>query len=509
LDYLLGIDVGTTSVKAILVSLAGDPLFTAAEEYPLAIPRPGWAEQDPEQWWSATCQVIKKLLLESRVPPDAVKGVGLSGQMHSSVVLDSAHQVIRPAILWCDTRTTDECREIEKRAGGLPGLLDLTGNPALEGFTAPKILWLRAHEPATIKKTKHLLLPKDYIRYRLTGRLCMDYSDAAGTLLLDVKNKKWSRKLLDLLDIDPDILPDLVESAETAGRVTGPAAAVTGLAPGTPVAGGGADNACGAVGCGAIRPGIVMVSLGSSGIVLATSQTPTPDFQGRIHLFNHAVQNYWYLMGVMLAAGLSFGWLKDKLLAGALDYDQLDSMAADVSPGSDGLLFLPYLRGERTPHADADARGVFFGISDKHTRSHFIRSVMEGVTFGLKDSMALIQALDVEIKEIRAIGGGAKSPVWQQILADTFEAEVKLLRIEEGPALGAALIAGVAVGCYRDFPQAADAVVKVAQGAVPREKHLAGYRELYDVYRSLYPSLKEEYRRLAEFTSKKFVTLST
>lgn len=370
-------------------------------------------------------------------------------------------------------------------------------NPALEGFTAPKILWLRENEAENFAKVSLVLLPKDYIRYKLTGEKHMDVSDGAGTLLMDVVKKDWSDALLDKLELSRDILPPLVESTAITGRVTEKAARETGLKAGTPVVAGGADNACGAVGSGIIKEGRVMVSIGTSGVVVAFSRKAVADQKGRIHLFNHSRPDSWYMMGVMLSAGMSFSWLKKSLFANEFDYDRLNEMASDVSPGSEGLIFLPYLYGERTPHADANARGVFFGISGKHEQKHFVRSVMEGVTYGLNDSLELIKEQGVEVNEIRAIGGGARSLVWQQIMADIFGQEISLLNVEEGPAFGAALIAGVGVGTYSNFEEAEEGIIKVVKTIPPRNENIDTYREYYSIYRNLYRSLKGDFADLA------------
>lgn len=499
MDYLLGLDIGTSGVKALLISVEGKIISSKTVSYPLATPHPGWAEQSPNDWWEATVEVIEEVVSSTQIDSTQIKGISLSGQMHSSVFLDEKREVIRPAILWSDTRTSEQCKEIYTKVGGLNQLIDYVSNPALEGFTAPKILWLKENEPENYQKVKYILLPKDYIRYRLTGELFTEVSDAAGTLLFDVIKKRWSTGLLKKLEIDPDLLPPILNSFDLAGRITKPIAEKTGLKFKTPVVAGGADNACGAVGSGIIQEGRVMVSIGSSGVVLAQTNNPQADQEGRIHLFNHACPDSWYMMGVTLSAGMSYEWLQKKLFNHSLDYAKLDQLAEEVNPGSEGLIFLPYLYGERTPHADANARGVYFGISGKHDQRHFIRSVLEGVTFALKDSLELIKDKGVKIKEIRAIGGGAKSRIWQQILADILGEEINLLNVEEGPAFGAALIAGVGVGVYSGFAEAVNGIVKVQKTIVPRIQNIERYNQYYQLYKKLYCSLKEDFKELMKY----------
>ncbi|AZO93828.1 xylulokinase [Halocella sp. SP3-1] len=496
--YLMGLDIGTSGIKALLIKEDGQIVSSQTEKYPLHTPQAGWAEQNPADWWEATLKVISSVVKDRGVEPAGIKGISLSGQMHSSVFLNKDMKVVRPAILWSDTRTSRQCQQIYDRAGGLENLINYVSNPALEGFTAPKILWLKDNEPANYQQVSLVLLPKDYIRYHLTGEIFTEVSDAAGTLLLNVKEKKWSAELLKKLDISPEILPPVIDSIDIAGRISKNIADKTGLKQGTPVIAGGADNACGAVGSGIIQEGRVMVSIGTSGVVMAQANKPTADKQGRMHLFNHAVPDNWYMMGVMLSAGMSFNWVKEKLFDDTIDYDRLNQLAAAVEPGSDGLVFLPYLYGERTPHADANARGVYFGISGKHEQGHFIRSVMEGVTFGLRDSLELIKAQGIKTEEIRAIGGGAKSQLWQQIMADIFGQEICLLNIEEGPAFGAALIAGVGAGVYDNFATAESRIIKISKRISPVEENVAHYNKLYNIYQNLYPAVKDNYRELSK-----------
>ena len=501
MGYLLGLDIGTSGVKALLISIEGKIISSKTVSYPLATPHAGWAEQSPDDWWEATLNVIKQTVSDHSIASNQIKGVSLSGQMHSSVFLDEKLKVIRPAILWSDTRTSKQCQEIYAKAGGLDKLIHYVSNPALEGFTAPKILWLKENEPDNYKKVKHVLLPKDYIRYRLTGELFTEVSDAAGTLLFDVIKKRWSTGLLKKLEINRDFLPPVLNSFDLAGKITKSIADKTGLHSGTPVIAGGADNACGAVGSGITEEGRVMVSIGSSGVVLAQSNNPQADQKGRIHLFNHACPDSWYMMGVMLSAGMSYEWLQKKLFNRSLDYTKLDQLAEEIEPGSEGLTFLPYLYGERTPHNDAHARGVYFGISGKHDQRHFIRSVLEGVAFALKDSLELIKDKDVKIKELRMIGGGAKSRVWRQILADILDEEINLLKVEEGPAFGAALIAGVGVDVYKNFTEAGNKTIKVERTIFPNIQNVERYQKHYQLYQRLYNSLKEDFKALKKISS--------
>ncbi len=498
MSYLLGLDIGTSGVKGLLLSVEGEIKLTRTESYPLSTPKSGWAEQNPEDWWEATKKCIASVINDSGINSADIKGISFSGQMHSSVFLDENMGIIRPAILWSDTRTSKQCQEIYDRAGGLESLISYVSNPALEGFTAPKILWLKENEPENFSKVKLVLLPKDYIRYKLTGEIHMDVSDGAGTLMMDVKEKDWSDELLEKMGLSREILPPLVESVAVTGRITAEVANQTGLETGTLVVAGGADNSCGAVGSGIIKEGRVMVSIGTSGVVVAFADKPVADNQGRMHLFNHSKPDSWYMMGVMLSAGMSFSWMKDSLFAGKLDYDELNRLAEEVKAGSEGLIFLPYLYGERTPHADANARGVYFGISGKHEQKHFVRSVMEGVTYGLRDSLELIKEQGVAVDEIRAIGGGAKSAVWQQILADIFGQEISLLNVEEGPAFGAALIAGVGVGVYSSFEEAEEGIIKVIDKIKPDPENVKKYNEYYPLFKKIYGSLKDDFASLAE-----------
>ncbi|MCF8008939.1 MAG: xylulokinase [Halanaerobiales bacterium] len=494
MSYLLGIDIGTSNVKVLIISSNGKLVATEEKSYPLYSLNQGWSEQNPQDWWSSTKTAIKTIISKNDIKPFNISSISLSGQMHSLVLLDKNKEVIRRAILWNDTRTSHQCNDILKKVGGLNKLIKLVSNPALEGFTAPKILWVRDNEPENYKKIRHILLPKDYIRYKLTKEIKSEVSDNAGTLLFDVKNKKWSKEMLKILNIDKELLPEVIKSTEVAGYITKKAAKDTGLKKDTLVIAGGADNACGAVGSGIIKNGRVMISIGTSGVVLAQSNKPVPDLKGRIHLFNHANPDKYYNMGVMLSAAGSFNWLMKNMYDNNYDIKSLNKLAAESKPGSEKLIFLPYLVGERTPHADSKARGVFFGISNKHKINHFVRSVMEGVVFGLKDSLNLIKEKGLNIDQVRVIGGGAKSKLWCQILADVIKKEVVLINFEEGPAFGAALIAGVGAGIFLDFEQAERNFIKINDKIRPNTNNYDIYDHNYSIYTGLYESLKENFK---------------
>ena len=496
MNYLLGIDVGTSGVKALLISKEGQVISSKSVSYPLTSLHPGWAEQLPYDWWEASMKAIQGIISDNLIDPNNIKGISLSGQMNSPVFLDKEMKVIRPSILWNDTRTSKQCEEIYDKVGGLDKLISYAYNSALNSYTAPKILWIKENELENYKKIKCILLPKDYVRYKLTNELFTEASDAAGTHLFDVVEKKWSSYLLEKLEIDRNILPPVLNSFDLAGKITEEIADKTGLKTGTPVIAGGADNTCGAIGSGIIEEGKVMMSLGSSGVVVVHADNPIADQKGRITLFNHACPNSWYILGATLSAGISYEWAKKKLFDNHLSYAQLDILAGKISPGSAGLIFLPYLYGDRTPHIDANARGVYFGISTKHKQEHFARSILEGVIFSLKDSLELFQEKGIKIKEIRLIGGGAKSKIWQQISADILGKEINILNIEEGPCFGAALIAGVGVGVYRDISEAVNSIVKIKKIITPKIINTKKYEDYYKLYKKLYYSLKEDFKEL-------------
>ncbi len=503
---LLGIDVSTTGAKALVIDQAGNVIASATEEYPLYTPRPLWSEQNPEDWWQGAVKAVRRALSASNVSATDIAGIGLTGQMHGLVLLDEAGEVLRPAILWNDQRTGPQCEQITAWAGGLKKTVELTGNAVLPGFTAPKVVWVRENEPAVYDRVRHILLPKDYIRYRLTGEYASEVSDASGTSLFDVGNRRWSPTMAGLLEVPMGWLPEVAESHIVTGEVTAAAAALTGLKEGTPVVGGGGDQAAQAVGSGIVRPGIVSVTSGTSGVVFAHADSYAPEPEGRLHVFCHAVDGAWHAMGVMLSAGGAFRWLRDaaagedKAAAAAQGrdvYDMLTEQAAPVPPGSEGLLFLPYLTGERCPYPDPNARGAFVGLTLRHGKGHLVRSVLEGVSFGLRDSLELIKGLGVPIEQVRASGGGAKSPLWRQIQADVFGAELVLINVTEGAAMGAALLAGVGAGVYRDIREAVDACVRVTSSTAPNPEAAAIYERSYPLYRNLYPALKPTFDALA------------
>lgn len=484
-SVFLGLDVGTSGVKAILVARNGDVVASATTPLTLFTPQPGWAEQDPVAWWDAT---VAAIVAVRRGRPDAsIAAIGVSGQMHSSVFLDKSGDVIRPALLWCDGRTTAECAEITERVGGEARLRDLACNPALEGFTLPKVLWLRTHEPQAYARLATVMLPKDYIRYRLTGVLATDPSDASATLMYDTARLRWSDEILAAVGVSRSIVPDVGGSSEVLGRVTADAAAVTGITRGTPVVGGGADNACGAAGVGVIAPGEVVSSWGTSGTVLAPMHEPRVDPALRAHTFCHVAPGTWYMMGVVLSAGGAFAWYRDQFareLAGLRDADALlDAEASSVAPGSGGVTFLPYLQGERTPHRDAEARGAFVGLSMAHTRAHMTRAVLEGVTFALRDSLTILQDLGLATNQLLLTGGGAKSPFLRQLQAEVFGLPVSTVNREEGPAYGAALLAAVGAGAFPDVASAARATLVRASSQPPHPGAHAAYENPYRRYR--------------------------
>lgn len=504
MSYLIGIDVGTTGAKVLLINEEGVVVSKAFREYPLHIPRQGWAEQDPEDWWNATAICMNKVLEDSGLRAEEVAALGLTGQMHGSVFLDKENRVLRPAILWCDQRTALQSAEITEKIGR-DRLIQLTCNPAFTGFTAPKILWVRENEPDIYERSNKILLPKDYVRFKLTGDYATDVSDASGTSLLDVKNRRWSGEVLGELGIREDLLPKVYESPEITGEISREASASTGLKIGTPVVGGAGDNAAGAVGSGAIEEGIVWASIGTSGVVFASSDEPKIDPRGRVHTFCHAVPKKWHLMGVMLSAGGSLRWFRDNLggleiqagkLSGEDPYVLLDAEASKAEPGCKGLIFLPYLAGERTPHGDPNARGVFFGITLHHGKPHLVRSVMEGVAYGMRDSLEIMRGLGIKIDQIRALGGGARSDLWRQIQADIYGTELVTINVEEGPAFGAALLAGVGARAYSSVGEACKKTIKEVRRTEPKKENIKIYDKYYEIYKSLYPALKSHFNRL-------------
>lgn len=485
-EVFLGIDVGTSGVKAALVSLDGTVEATATSPLTMATLRPGWAEQDPSEWWSASLAAIRTIL--GRQPRAVVGAVGISGQMHSSVFLDRAGSVIRPAILWCDGRTTAECREIERAVGGEAQLRDYACNPALEGFTLPKVLWLRTHEPGAFARLASVLLPKDFIRLQLTDRLATDPSDASGTLMYDVAHRCWSDAILSAVDLPGSLLPPVGGSAEVLGTVTRRASELTGLPAGTPVVGGGADNACGAAGVGVLRRGEAVCSWGTSGTVLAPTDRPLVDPQLRTHTFCHVAPDRWYVMGVTLSAGGAFAWYRDRfareIASDSAANHVLDNEAERIAPGADGVTFVPYLQGERTPHRDAALRGALIGLSLAHERAHVTRAVVEGIAFALRDSLAILQELDLSPARLLLTGGGAKSAFLRRLQADVFGIPVVTVNREEGPAYGAALLAAVGVGAFADLESAVSATLTRENEWQPDAAAHRSYQPAYDRFRS-------------------------
>ncbi|MFB0845482.1 xylulokinase [Paenibacillus oleatilyticus] len=492
MKYVIGIDLGTGSVKALLVDQEGKVRYKTSRSYPLQHEQPGHSEQEPEAWVSQTVDGLRALVQESGVEPKDIEGISFSGQMHGLVLLDEQGQVLRPAILWNDTRTTAQCRTIESKLG--PRLYRITKNAALEGFTLPKIMWVQEHESEVFRKAAVFLLPKDYLRYRLTGKLHMDISDAAGTLLLDVMRKQWSREICDAFGIDMSLCPQLAESLDFVGCLLPEIAARTGLSPDTKVYAGGADNACGAVGAGILRKGDALCSIGTSGVILSYEDREK-DFAGNIHFFNHSQPGSYYAMGVTLAAGYSLDWLKKTIAAGE-SYDAFLAKVSEVPAGSGGLLFTPYLVGERTPHADSVIRGSFIGLDGSHRREHLVRAVMEGITFSLQESVGMLREAGVEVGTIVSIGGGAKNEVWLQMQADIFQAPVVKLTSEQGPALGAAMLAAVGCGWFASIAECADRFVGYDRQFEPDPKHAAVYQDLFGIYQTVYASTRDLNRRL-------------
>lgn len=492
--YVIGIDASTTATKAVLVDAAGAVVGIGVAEYGYDVPRPLWSEQDPALWWDGTVAAIRSVLASTGVDGAEVAAVGLTGQMHGLVLLDAAGTVLRPAILWNDQRTGAACDEI-RRTIGLERLIAITGNDALPGFTAPKLVWVRDHEPETWARIAHVLLPKDYVRLRLTGQYALDKADGAGTALFDLAARDWSDEVTAALGIDPRWLPATSEGPEVTGGLTAEAATATGLRADTPVVAGGGDQSANAVGVGAVAPGVVALSLGTSGVVFATTDEPIRDPRGQVHAFCHAVPGRWHLMTVMLSAAGSLRWFRDALAPGVA-FTDLSAEAAEVSAGSDGLLFLPYLTGERSPHPDPLARGAFVGLTVSHERRHLTRSVLEGVAFGLRDGLDLMLGAGMPApSQVRASGGGTASPAWRQILADVLEAEVATVSTTEGAAYGAGLLAAVGAGWFPTVDAAAAACVSVTPVAAPGPD-TARYREVHARYRELYPALAPTFHRL-------------
>jgi xylulokinase len=495
MTFFLGIDTSTTGSKALIVDERGEVVAVASSPHTLQTQRPLWSEQDPREWWQAVAASIRSALEKPGLRGEQIAAVGLTGQMHGLVLLDEAGNVLRPAILWNDQRTQSQCDEIHARIGQ-ERFIQITGNVALTGFTAPKILWVKENEPEVYARGKHVLLPKDYIRYKLTGEYAMDKADGAGTVLFELKRRDWSEEVLSALEIPRGWMPKTYEGPEFAGAVNEEAASLTGLRAGTPVAAGGGDQAAQAVGVGAVEPGIVGLTVGTSGVVFATTPSALIEPEGRLHAFCHAVPGLWHFMGVMLSAAGSLQWYRDTLAPG-VSFDDLLREAEVVPPGSEGLQFLPYLSGERTPHPDPLARGAFIGLTVRHGRAHMTRAVLEGVSFGLKDSFTLIQNAGLgSITQVRASGGGTKGALWKQIMASVLEAELVTVNTSEGAAYGAALLAGAGSGAWRDVPSACQAAIQITGSTQPEPAQVQAYRQAYPLYQELYPALKSSFARM-------------
>jgi xylulokinase len=496
MTYFLGIDTSTTGSKALLIDEHGEVVTVASSPHTLQTPRPLWSEQDPHEWWGAVSASIKSVLESAGISGEQIGAVGLTGQMHGLVLLDEAGKVLRPAILWNDQRTQGQCDQIHARIGK-EKFIQITGNVALTGFTAPKILWVKENEPDVYAKTKHVLLPKDYIRYKLTGEYALDKADGAGTVLFDLKSRDWSDEVLTALEIPRAWMPETFEGPECTGHISQEASSLTGLKVGTPVVAGGGDQAAQAVGVGAVEPGIVGLTVGTSGVVFATTPSALIEPEGRLHAFCHAVPGLWHFMGVMLSAAGSLQWYRDSL-APEMSFDDLLREAKTVPAGSEGLQFLPYLSGERTPHPDPLARGAFIGLTLRHKRGHMTRAVLEGVSFGLKDSFTLIQNAGLgAITQVRASGGGTKGALWRQILASVLEAELVTVNTTEGAAYGAALLAGVGAEVWPDVASACKACIKITGSTHPEGSQVAIYRKTYPIFQELYPALKSIFAELS------------
>lgn len=502
-NYLLGIDIGTTGSKAVLIDEKGTVVSQALHEYPICIPRPNWSEQNPEDWWQGTIKSIRSVLSQAGIKPDKIAGIGLTGQMHGLVLLDNKKNSLRNCILWNDQRTVKECARINKLFGA-KRMIKIAGKPALPSFTAGKILWVKNHEPQLYRRIAHILLPKDFVRYKLTEEIGMDVADASGTCLLDVAGRKWCDEIIDGLKIKKDWLPPVYESPIICGHVGSNAAKLTGMSAGIPVVYGAGDQAAQAIGTGIYEPGTVSVTIGTSGVVFAAIDKYQYDLTGRLHTYCHAHHDTWHLMGVMLSAGASLRWLKELLYKkeehyarqkGIDVYELMTGEAMDILPGAEELIFLPYLSGERTPHPDPYARGVFFGLSLKHNRAHLTRAVIEGVTFGLQDGLELLKNFGIKFRRVRISGGGAKSLLWRQIMADVFQVDIVTVNAAQGAALGAALLAGVGIGLYKNLAEACKKTIRETGITRPGE-NTDIYQKYYKQYHLLYPTLKNNFKAL-------------
>ena len=510
MNYYIGIDIGTTGAKALLVDERGTVCAQAASEYSFSTPKSLWCEQNPADWWNATRTVFRELVDKTSKAGESIKGIGLTGQMHGLVLLDERGEVLRPCIMWNDQRTGSQCENITEKIG-YDRLLNLIANPVLPGFTLPKILWVRENEPDIYKKIVHIVLPKDYIRYKLTGEFATDVSDASGMAVLDVAHRKWNDELLDELSVPREWLPKVYESPEVTGVISNRASEQTGLQEGIPVVAGGGDQAAGAVGCGIVSPGIVSVTIGTSGVVFAHSDQMALQPEGKLHSFCHAVPGAWHLMGVTLAAGGSLRWYRDTFATQEIEqarqsnievYDVLLKRVQKINAGADGVFFLPYLAGERTPYPDPGAQGVFFGLSLRHTRDHLLRAVMEGVGYSLRDCLELVKSVGVPITQIRLSGGGARSAVWRQIIADIFNEEVITLNTSDGAPYGAALLAAVGTEKFSSVREACDATIAIGERHSPNPENTKRYEDGYTIYKELYPSLKKSFQQNTQLLTK-------
>ena len=498
MSYFLGIDSSTTATKALLMNDQGQVIHVASSSYNYETPAPLWSEQDPNLWWQATVTSIQELLAKSDVDKNEIRGIGLTGQMHGLVLLDVNGRILRPAILWNDQRTGVEC-DLMRETVGKQKLIDITGNDALTGFTAPKILWVKRNEPYIYQRIAHILLPKDFLRWKLTQEFGMDKAGGSGTQLFDIRARHWSSELIEQLEINANWLPPTFEGTAVTGQLSAHAADLTGLKVGTPVYGGGGDQAANGVGTGAVKDGIVSLSLGTSGVIFASSDKPQIEENGRLHTFCHAVPNKWHTMGVMLSAAGCLRWYHDTF-ASNLEYDQLVSLTNDVPAGSEGLLFLPYLTGERTPYPDPLARGAFVGITVRHSKAHFTRAVLEGVAFGFRDILNLMRQSGMDnITQIRASGGGAKSLEWRQIMADVLQTEVVSINTAEGAAFGAALLAAVGNGRFDSTEQACDQLIQITETVSPSQNSVR-YNEFYALYHELYPKLSPTFNQIGQMS---------
>lgn len=492
--YLIGMDIGTSGTKSVLFDTDGNIVASALAEYPMYQPENGYAEQDPEDWWEAACKTLRQIC--PKADEGKIVGIGLSGQMHSLVLLDKDNKVIRPAILWCDQRTAAECTEIEETVGK-ERLVEITANPALPGFTASKIMWVKKHERENFARCAHILLAKDYIRFKLTGEYATEVSDASGMQLLDVKKRCWSKEICEKLGVDMKLLATVYESPEIAGAVTKESALLTGLDEGIVVAGGAGDNAAAAIGTGVYKEGRAFTTIGTSGVVFAPTNEPIIDKAGRVHTFCAAVPNTWHVMGVTQAAGLSLNWFRNTAAAD-ISYREIDNECENLPIGAEKLIYLPYLMGERTPILDSNARGVFFGLSAMHTRFHMARAVIEGVSYSLYSCLEILREMNITVDDMALCGGGGKSVFWQQMLCDIYGIPIKTMQSNEGAALGAAILGGCAAGVYGSVSEGCDRVIKAKEPALPDKERTLEYRKIYEIYSSLYPALKESFKRLSE-----------